>query len=127
MPVSKLPSVAVAECAAGPEFDQVTVSPAFTVTAPGENSKSLISTPVEAAATAVVLGFATGAAPRGGWGSGAGATGAGAAGAGAGSAAGARCGAGAAGGGAGAVGCAAGAGGASGGGAGAGAGASGGA
>ena len=57
MPVSKLPSLAVAECAVGPLFDQVTVSPTFTVAPLGENLKSLIVTPVEAAARATGLSF----------------------------------------------------------------------
>src|SRR5918999_794274 len=51
IPVSKLPSFAVAECGVGPSLVQVTVSPTLTVTAPGENWKSLIVTPAEAAVT----------------------------------------------------------------------------
>ena len=55
--MSKLPSLAVAECPVGPLFVQVTVSPTLTVTVPGENWKSLIVTPVEAAAMASGLSF----------------------------------------------------------------------
>src|SRR5829696_1753611 len=53
MPVSKLPSFAVAECAVGPSLFQVTVSPTLIVIAAGENSKSLIVTVVEADALAL--------------------------------------------------------------------------
>src|SRR5215203_5011301 len=84
MPVSKLPSSAVAECGVGPELLQVTVSPAFTVTDAGENWKSLIVTVVEAAATAFcffpgfALGVFSGSAAATGCAGGAGAAGAGA-------------------------------------------------
>src|SRR3954452_19867082 len=63
MPGSKLPSLAVAECGVGPWLLQLTVSPTFTVTPPGENLKSLMVTPVEAAAFAMVVffGLSTGA------------------------------------------------------------------
>ena len=49
VPVSKLPSLAVAVCGAWPELCQVTVSPASTVTVPGEKKKSPMSTVVEEA------------------------------------------------------------------------------
>src|SRR5688572_27720028 len=52
MPVSKLPSSAVAECGVGPAFVQVTVSPASIVMVAGANSKSRIVTDVSAAALA---------------------------------------------------------------------------
>src|ERR687896_561887 len=52
IPVSKLPSSAVAECGVGPSLVQVTVSPTLIVTDAGANSKSLIVTPVSAAAVA---------------------------------------------------------------------------
>src|ERR687896_2413462 len=52
MPVSKLPPSAVAECGVGPSLVQVTVSPTSIVTAAGANWKSLIVTPVSAAAVA---------------------------------------------------------------------------
>src|SRR3954470_9781063 len=63
MPVSKLPSLAVAECPVGPELLQVTVSPTATVMPLGENLKSLIVTPAEAAAKAMTwcLGLPAGA------------------------------------------------------------------
>src|SRR5215212_7601679 len=66
MPVSKLPSVAVAECPVGPELLQVTVSPTLTVVVLGANLKSLIVTPAEAAAIAMTfcLGLSTGASSR---------------------------------------------------------------
>src|SRR3954452_8013993 len=89
MPVSKLPSLAVAECPVGPELLQVTVSPTATLMPLGENLKSLIVTPAEAAARAMTwcLGLSAGASSfRTGWaapavGAAAGAAGAGAAGA----------------------------------------------
>lgn len=40
--MSKLPSLAVAVCAAGPLLVQVTVSPTWTVIVPGVNTKSEI-------------------------------------------------------------------------------------
>src|SRR5918992_5144944 len=52
IPLSKLPSSAVAECGVGPSLVQVTVSPTLMVTDAGANSKSLIVTPVSAAAVA---------------------------------------------------------------------------
>src|SRR5919109_3911063 len=52
VPVSKLPSSAVAECSTSSSFVQVTVSPASIVTDFGENAKSLIVTDAEAAALA---------------------------------------------------------------------------
>jgi hypothetical protein len=90
MPVSKLPSFAVAECEVGPELLHVTVSPTFTVIAAGENWKSLIVTVVEAAARA--RGSSTGSSSRmacgldGSDGAGAGSAGGASAGAGGGSA-----------------------------------------
>src|SRR4051794_40977458 len=88
MPVSKLPSLAVAECPVGTELLQVTVSPTATLMPLGENLKSLIVTPAEAAARAMTwcLGLSAGASSfRTGWaaaavGAAAGAAGAGAAG-----------------------------------------------
>src|ERR687896_1889146 len=52
MPVSKLRSSAVAEWGVGPSLVQVTVSPTSIVTEAGANWKSLIVTPVSAAAAA---------------------------------------------------------------------------
>src|SRR5918996_3578656 len=52
MSVSKLRSSAVAECGVGPSLVQVTVSPTLIVTEAGANWKSLIVTPVSAAAVA---------------------------------------------------------------------------
>ena len=62
MPVSKMPPLEVAECGVGPLLVQVTVSPTLTVTLAGENWKSLIVTPVEAAAMAIGFGFLLGQA-----------------------------------------------------------------
>ncbi len=62
MPVSKTPPLEVAECGVGPLLVQVTVSPTLTVTLAGANWKSLIVTPVEAAAMAIGFGFLSAAA-----------------------------------------------------------------
>jgi hypothetical protein len=53
VPVSKLPSFAVAVCGAMSRFVQVMVSPTCTDEAPGLNAKFLIVTPVETAAVTV--------------------------------------------------------------------------
>jgi hypothetical protein len=49
LPLSKLPSSAVAVCADGPLFVQVTVPPTAIVTVAGVNSKSLIATDADLA------------------------------------------------------------------------------
>src|SRR5918992_2244019 len=90
MPVSKLPSDAVAECEVGPSLFQVTVSPTLTVIVPGLNEKSTMVTDPSAAATALGAGFfslRSSARNRGsgGAGSGAGSNGTGSGSAGAGS------------------------------------------
>ncbi len=59
LPVSKLPSDAVAVCSAVSSFVQVTVSPTLTVTVVGLKAKPWIGTACEAAARA--LGAARGA------------------------------------------------------------------
>src|SRR2546429_532445 len=58
VPVSKLPSFAVAVCGATSWFVQVIVSPTCTDEVPGLNAKFLIVTPLEAAAVTVVLPWA---------------------------------------------------------------------
>ena len=94
IPVSKLPSGAVAECAVGPSFVQVTVSPWLIVICAGANWKSEIVTEPLAAALALTFclrsraGCSAGAGAAGCSGAAAGCSGAGAGAAGSGAAAG---------------------------------------